>query len=321
MNNSEKLDRVLESLARLEKHHKIMPDRETTITNFEESLKPYEEFALQDLNLEQITINNHKSAILGFLNHSQGIINKETVKAYLDSNELQSWKTNQLKALRKYIRDYLKLGNWIVEEFKFLKARVKLKTTALPSNEQLVQFCSLLPSIQLQLVFLIMMNSGLRIGEVLSLKWSDLNLETRMIDASEIHKGETKFSWFSFFTDQTSVLLEKYLLSDESDYVDENSKLFSISARSVQQAFIKASVNLGISLKPHLLRTIFSERCREAGIEKEYIEAFCGRIPKGVLAQNYTNYSPEALRKQYDKVEPYLAFISYEKLESSFFHE
>jgi len=46
----------------------------------------------------------------------------------------------------------------------------------------------------------------------------------------------------------------------------------------------------------------------EAEIDKGYIDAFCGRIPKGILEKHYTDYSPEALRRQYDKLEPYLTF-------------
>ena len=105
-------------------------------------MRNYEEFALDDLKLQQVTIDNQKSTIQSFLNHSKGLINKQTVKSYLQTNESASWKTNQVKALRKYLRDFLKLGRWI-EEFGFTKARTKLKE--IPSDEQLAQFCVLLP--------------------------------------------------------------------------------------------------------------------------------------------------------------------------------
>ena len=301
----EKLDKILEILERLEKHHKIVPDREITITDFESSLQAYEEFAIEELDLEQITINNHKSTILGFLNHSKGIITKETVKAYLDSKESPSWKSNQVKALRKYTRDHLKLGRWI-EEFKFSKVNIKPKITTLPTNEQLAQFCISLPSFEMQLIFLIMLNSGLRISEVLGLNNMHVDLTTNMIDASNIHTGKTKFSWISFVTKNTSDLLQEYIIDGKFDLENGDFLLFDISARSIQQAFTKVSKNMKLPLHPHSLRTIFSEKCREAKIDKEYIEAFCGRTPQGVLSQNYTNYSPESLRKQYDKVEPYL---------------
>lgn len=104
----------------------IVPDLETEITDHNTSLEDYRTFAREELKLEQVTINNQKSVILGFLRHSKGKINKDTVKEYLDSNESLTWKTNQIKALRRYLRDFLKLGRWI-EEFDFSKAAAKPK--------------------------------------------------------------------------------------------------------------------------------------------------------------------------------------------------
>lgn len=308
MSSEEKIDKIITDLELIKKSLKIVPDKETTIADFDSNINSYEEFARQELKIEQITINNHKSTILGFLNHSHGIINNQTVKAFLDSNESTSWKLNQLKALRKYLRDFLKLGKWI-EEFKLPKEKVLAKKTTLPINDQLAQFCSYLPSFQVQIIFLMMFNSGLRIGEIISLKFSNINFDQNLIDVSGVHKGETKFSWFSFFTKQTHEYLDSYTRSDEFQFEEENedsSRLFTVSARTVQQAFKDISELIDISLNPHLLRTIFAERCREAKIKNEYIDAFCGRTPKGMLEQHYTDYSPEALRKQYDKIEPFL---------------
>ena len=307
MSDYGKLNQIIADLELIKKALKIVPDREITITKFESNIEEYEKFARDELKLEQITINNHKSAILGFLNHSKGKIDKESVKVYLESNESLSWKSNQIKALRRYIRDYLKLGNWI-NEFVFTKAKAKRKDE-IPSNEQLAKFCELLPY-QIQIVFLVMFSSGLRIGEVLSLRFSDVHFETNLIDASNLHRGETKSSWFSFFTRQTSEYLESYMGDTEYDENDDNPKFFSVSARSVQQTFKKVSKQIGISINPHLLRTVFAEKCREAGIKNEYIDAFCGRVPQGILAKNYTVYSPESLRKQYDKVEPFLTLTA-----------
>src|SRR5437899_4803418 len=289
------------SLARIEKAMKIVPDKEITIKDSDSSLKSYEQYATDTLKLVQITINNHLSAIRSFLVHSKGRINKDAVKAYLDSNDSSSWKTNQLKALRKYCRDFLKLGKWI-EEFGLEKVKVKVRKD-LPSDQELISFFNELPA-QEQMIFVLLHNSGLRLGEVLSLKVANLDFETNMIDASDLHKGKTKSSWISFFTDEASQWLNDYL--ENNGLVALEVPVFSISSRAVQQAFKNASIKLGLDINPHLLRTIFVEKCRQAGIDKDYIDAFQGRMPKSVLAKHYTDYSPQALRQQYDKLEGYL---------------
>lgn len=296
----EKLDHLLHDMELIKKVLKIVPDKDESITDFDSNLSSYEEFAKEELKLEQNTINNQKSAILGFLNHSNGIINKETVKAYLDSNDSESWKSNQLKALRRYIRDFLKLGNWI-NEFKFEATKTSIKIV--PTDEQLTEFVKILPK-QIQAIAFIMLSSGLRISEVLSLRFLDIGNELHMIDATNIHKGKTKHSWISFMTQQAVGILYDYFDDIGFDFM-ENSKLFSVSARTVQEEFKKASETIETSINPHLLRTVFTEKCSQAGIENKYIDAFCGRVSQGVLAKHYTDYSPDALRKQYDKVEQF----------------
>jgi len=154
------------------------------------------------------------------------------------------------------------------------------------------------------MVFLILLTSGLRVGEVLKLQEGDIDLETNMVDASGIHKGDTKSAWISYITYQTAEYLQSYI-ETEIGFPD-NPKIFDISYNTVQEAFQKASIQTGVFIKPHFLRTVFTEKCTQAGIEGKYIDAFCGRIPKKVLEANYTVYSPQSLRNQYDKVEEFL---------------
>jgi integrase len=298
-----KIDKIIEDLGLIKKHWKIVEDRETVITNFEDSLSKYEKFAENKLKLGKGTITNQKSIIRSFLINSRGSVNSNAVESYLDSNESNDWKSNQLKALRRYVRDFLELGNWI-SEFKFEKKKTRIKKDEVPTDKQLAYFFYEL-QYEIQIIFLILLESGLRVGEVLKLRTSNIDFASNMIDASSIHKGDTKSAWISFFTDTTALILDDYIKTELSGV---DAKLFDISYNTVQDAFKKASIKTGTFVKPHFLRTIFSEKCTQAGIEGKYIDAFCGRTPKKVLEANYTVYSPQSLRIQYDKVEPFLAF-------------
>jgi len=40
----------------------------------------------------------------------------------------------------------------------------------------------------------------------------------------------------------------------------------------------------------------------ELGVADRYVDAFCGRVPRSVLARHYTDFSPERLKRVYDKV-------------------
>ncbi len=74
------LNEINEKLTRIEKKLNIVPYLETTITDFDNSIESFQDFAKNNLKLEEITIKNYCSIILKFLNHSKGIINQNTVK-------------------------------------------------------------------------------------------------------------------------------------------------------------------------------------------------------------------------------------------------
>ena len=165
--DSEKLDQILLDLDLIKNHLKIIPDKFVTVTDIEIKIENYEEYAVNELGISQSTVNNQKSAIRGFLNFSKGIINKETVKEYLESNVSTSWKSNQLKALRKFIRDYLSLGNWI-NEFVFSTEKAQIKKV-IPNANQLAWFFSRL-DYQVEMMLLILVTSCLNVGETLGLE-------------------------------------------------------------------------------------------------------------------------------------------------------
>ena len=295
----EKLDQIIQDLELIKNHLKIVPDKDSHIIDPKSSLSEYEIFAKNQLNLNEKTITNQLSTLSRFLHQSKGIINKESVKNYLETNDSDSWKSNQLKALRKYIRDFLKLGNWI-ESFEFLKTRAKIKQ--LPTDSELLEFVKHLRGESL-IAFLLLYCSGLRIGEVMKLKVENLDFSINSIDASQLHDGKTKHSWVSFLTNQVAVYLKNHIQQKDLDPEDY---LFSVDTRTVQNSFKLVSENLEIILTPHMLRSVFTEKCTMAKIPDKYIDAFCGRTSPGIIAKHYTDYSPEKLRLHYNLVEPLL---------------
>ena len=294
--DKEKLDLILNKLDQITKHLDIVPDSFITIHDIETSVNDYSEFAKNELKLTDNTIQNHKSQIKSFLEYFDGTININTVREYLDSNYSQNWKSNQVKALRRYIRDYLKLGNWI-NEFDFGKVSVKIKE--IPNDEDIMIFFNHLPHNH-RLVFLVLLTTGLRIGEVSKLRVSNLNLDTLMIDVSNFHTGQTKSSWITYTTRQTGNFLRQYI---EYHGLEQDDYLFDLSISAIQKIFKKISNDTNVKINPHLLRSVFTEKCTSAGIHEKYIDAFCGRIQEQVIRKHYSNYSPEKLRLEYNKVE------------------
>jgi intergrase/recombinase len=64
-----------------------------------------------------------------------------------------------------------------------------------------------------------------------------------------------------------------------------------------------AMTKTGFRITPQMLREWFCNELGSLGAQDRYIDAFCGRLPKSVLARHYSDYSPYSLREIYQKVE------------------
>ncbi len=162
-----------------------------------------------------------------------------------------------------------------VKDIKFPRGQYKPKI--LPNKEQLQIFYSALPD-KYKPVFLLLAESGLRIGELLDCKVDRTN---KMLIPNG-HNGSTKHSWISF-------------------YRTEFQEIPKITVNSVGHIFKKTSKKCGININPHLLRSVFAREMALKGVQPQYVDAFCGRVPASVLARHYSDFSPEVLKEIYEK--------------------
>lgn len=114
---------------------------------------------------------------------------------------------------------------------------------------------------------------------------AEIDRKNRML-IPESHQGKTKNSWVSFYNMEAESLL--------NDYVPMHKD-------TISHLFYDVSVTTGININPHLLRSVFAREMAKAGVQPQFVDAFCGRIPQSVLARSYTDYSPEVLKEIYLK--------------------
>jgi integrase len=107
----------------------------------------------------------------------------------------------------------------------------------------------------------------------------------------------TKRSWISFYNQEAEAVLETYLDSRK----DDDKRVFSLSVGSSFKTWKKASKKTGINIMPKVLRDWFCCEMGSLSVPDRYVDAFCGRTPKSVLAKHYTDYSPDKLKKIYEK--------------------
>ena len=110
------------------------------------------------------------------------------------------------------------------------------------------------------------------------------------------NNGQTKHVWVSFFNDEAKEALKQYLDARK----DRNPKLFPTCLDTFNVMWREAREKTGIYVTAQVLREWFACEMGRLGMPDRYIDAFCGRVPRSILARHYTDYSPDRLKEIYD---------------------
>jgi integrase len=270
---------------------------ENTRIDDDQLLKEFELFCKVDLQLADLSVKNHVREIKRFLKTTRlnpYTLTKADLRNYLSIYSEKNpyvYKT-VLAAIKRFFRDFLGRQE-VVEGLRFPKYPFEPKKV--PSKEQLQEFYRLLEDDKERALFLMFATTGLRRSEVLNLKIEDIDIEKRMV-IPKSHRGRTKRAWVSFFNEECQEVLRRYLASRN----DKNLKLFPLARKTLWKIFGKGKRN-GVYLNPQILREWFCSEMGRLGVPDRYVDAFCGRVPKSVLARHYTDFSPEKLKEIYDE--------------------
>jgi integrase len=268
--------------------------------NIDEVASKFREYLKVDLRRSEKTAYEHTYYIKRFLkalNVQLESITSDDVREYLKSlNASSAQYKNILMALKLFFRDFLKKPD-VVASFKFPHQVFKPKHII--STEQVREFYNALETPKEKALFMLYATSGLRREEILLLTPEDIDFENRMITPNN-HSGETKKSWVSFYNEEAEAALNKYLATKNNS---RSKRLFPMQRYEVVHLWNTAKEKTGLNITPQKLRQWFCSEMLRLGVSETYVDAFCGRVPKSVLARHYTDFSPEKLREIYENAD------------------
>jgi len=265
-------------------------------------LSKFKDFCKIDLNLSDRTIDDNCGHLFQIRRFLESIgkyptdVTEDDIRTYLAQFKTMSSSTyaNVLKSLKVFFRDFLKMPD-VVESFKFPKKIYTIKTV--PTKEDLQRFFRELDDLTSQTVFLLYATGGMRRNELLTLTIDDIDVENRVIIPKNAHEtGTTKKSGITFFNVEAQSYLRRYLANRHTD----DYRVFPFTEVVIRRSFSNASKKTGLHITPQVLREWFCCQFGELGVPDRYVDAFCGRTPKSVLAKHYTDYLPEKLKRIYD---------------------
>lgn len=111
------------------------------------------------------------------------------------------------------------------------------------------------------------------------------------------HNSKTKRSYITFYNEEA----EKVLLQWLKIRPKNSDKLFPMRTNHKHRIFLEARKKTELEITPQILREWFACEMGRLGVPDRYVDAFCGRVPRSVLARHYTDFSPEKLKEIYDK--------------------
>ena len=258
----------------------------------------FRDFLEVDLNRAERTVYGHLRQVGLFSDWlDDRVVTRDIIREYLRyvKREKPGEYENVLKTAKVFFRDFLSRGD-LVSTFRFPEKQLELKR--IPPKKDLQKFYQAARRIDLRLAcyFLLWATSGWRFLEVFVLHREDVDLETRMM-AHRLPSTTTKGRLFGCFNEEAEDVLKEWLEKRS----DKSPKLLPINQGNLRRLWRQAEEQSGVHLKPKQLREWFCEEMSNLEVPERYIDAFCGRVPKKVLAKHYTDYAPEKLKKIYDK--------------------
>lgn len=241
-----------------------------------EQLKQFEEtIGIQRYSMS--TSKTYRFHIKNFLKYCEGKPNQEKIKPYLF--KLKKYKPSSLNTA-KYSIIYLfekVLNQEINIKIPDIKREHLLPRTI--DRETIKKMIEITSNLKHKILIKFLYGSGLRLGEIVKVKWVDLDYNARLV----LIKGKGSKERYTKIPDSIIEDLKKY---EQERNNKQNIYIFDslyrpythISKRTVQQVLKNAIKKLGLNIKisPHKLRHSYATHSLENGIDSRYIQKLLG---------------------------------------------
>jgi len=261
------------------------------------------------------TVDNSYAVIHHFLtylqdNHKRPLkeVTREDIEAFIEYEQDRGLKLStvrfKLVILRAMIR-FLIEQEQIKPDVLTRKVQIKLPSV-LPKAidpEDMKQFLSFVDKVRDKALFLLLLRTGMRIGELLGAKVCDLNLKEQKIMIYQAEK--TGSGRIVYYSDDAQVALKKWL--EERDPACEflfygrfERRLTYGGAREIFLKYVKKAGLFYKGYTLHRLRHTFASELLNAGMRLEYLQNLLGHTSVEVT-RRYARLTDKTREEEYFK--------------------
>ncbi|MCX7546831.1 tyrosine-type recombinase/integrase [Xanthomarina sp. F1114] len=174
----------------------------------------------------------------------------------------------------KYLTDYCDLEAFDASDYKRPKKDKNLPNVI--SKEAVIRLIQVTKNLKHRVIIGLLYSSGLRIGELLDLKPTDLDIERLQI---RIRKGKGRKDRIVGVAEVLRPMLLNYIATYQPRYYFIEGRDGGIYSASSVRAFLKKSCKLAQispSISPHVLRHSYATHMLENGVDLRYIQSLLG---------------------------------------------
>ncbi len=257
------------------------------------------------------TIRNYLSALklfLEYINKLQliGVTDKEIQNYlyYCKTKKNYSYSSmKQVIATISYL--YKKVFNKPVPDALNIELRKPSNLPIVLSAKEINIILKITKNLKHKTIFLLIYSGGLRLGELINLKISDIHSEAMKI---HIKQGKGKKDRYIMLSENVlKVLREYYKVYKPKEFIIEGLKGGKYSPKSVQSVFKRSLQNSGIRKKAtvHTLRHSFATHLLDDGTDIRYIQELLGhkRLETTQIYTHVSSYSINKIKSPADKLD------------------
>jgi integrase/recombinase XerD len=263
------------------------------------------ELFLEDIignNRAEKTIQNYHFSIDPFIEWlGDAPLYAQSVRSYKAHISKNGYKPSTRKTICTHIKAFVRwsAAQGYCEEFWISMPSVPLEDQPFLNDQQvetLLKACVKPRDIAL---ILTMIETGVRRGELIELKWSDLDLENRRI---LIRRSKGKRARTVFVSERTIKALKRWHRKSQEDPV------FQLASGGVLALFRRLSKRSGIYVRPHMLRRTAATLCVKAGMNPFHLQRILGhrdlqttlyvKLVVDDLAEAHAEHGPLTLLKR-----------------------
>ena len=268
-------------------------------------MTPLRQRMIEDLKIRDYsehTVAAYVSAVYRlakFYHKSPDKLDREAIRAFLvDLVEQKkvSWPYYKqvLAALRFFYRHVLRHGE-VVEDVRGPRPEKRLPVVL--SVVEVARFFKAIPSLKHRTILMLAYGAGLRIGEAVRVRVSDIDRERKVL---RVQQGKGKKDRYTILSPAMLEILDRYCWAarPEDLLFTTRFKDRPITDSTVQRVCIQAREDAGIDkrISPHTLRHSFATHLLEAGTDLRVIQVLLGHASPKTTAI-YTHVSTDLIGK------------------------